>query len=666
MSSIEALKEQARRHEQNEEWAPARDLYLKAIDRLADESQPDIGLHNRVGDILVKLGDYEGAVKHFMRATDLYVEAELPNNAIAVCKKVTRHLPNRSEIYLRMGQIRAAQGFLVDARENFLTYAAKVEEAGDHDEALRALVEFAELAPEDTGIRMSVGEQLQKHERPEEALAQFAEGYRVLVARGDEEGSQAFADRILSLDPAADLDDLARSGSSMSFESTAIAGGHGDDGFDADFGGIGLGGHGGSDDRAVPDAREEEPDVVEVEFGEIVVAHGDPDGGTVSPVSDDASAGDKAVFGDLAGEDDPVSPPGPDEEDDLVEVESDLPFISFGDEVDDGDAGDDDLPMLDVDGDEEDEAPPLVFAVHDESESVSGDDEAAGSVERALEGALEEASGDDRSGSDWERLERAYDRDRPDTSRAQQLVELAFQRNDPQILIRSYELLAEALESADEVARARSVWEQVLSLDPDHRSASAALGTDSSFPEGETAEEPAPAGGFVDLGSLIFGDEKKEKTTRFRVAYEEPSGDEAADFARMLDQFKAKVADSFDASDVKAHHDLGTAYKEMGLLDEAVTEFQQALRASATHLPTYELLGQTFMDRGEHAAAVRVLERALKIPSEVEDELIGIYYYLGRAHEELGQTTEALDFYDRVFALDINFADVTARLRELR
>ena len=63
----------------------------------------------------------------------------------------------------------------------------------------------------------------------------------------------------------------------------------------------------------------------------------------------------------------------------------------------------------------------------------------------------------------------------------------------------------------------------------------------------------------------------------------------------MLSQFKAKVAENLSADDVKAHHDLGTAYKEMGLIDEAISEFQQALRASADHLPTYELLGQCFM-----------------------------------------------------------------------
>ena len=45
---------------------------------------------------------------------------------------------------------------------------------------------------------------------------------------------------------------------------------------------------------------------------------------------------------------------------------------------------------------------------------------------------------------------------------------------------------------------------------------------------------------------------------------------------------------------------------------------------------------------------------------------MGIYYYLGLAHETMGDKDAALDFYDRLFALDINFADVTERLRALR
>jgi tetratricopeptide (TPR) repeat protein len=105
---------------------------------------------------------------------------------------------------------------------------------------------------------------------------------------------------------------------------------------------------------------------------------------------------------------------------------------------------------------------------------------------------------------------------------------------------------------------------------------------------------------------------------------------------------------------------------EMGLLDEAVEEYQQALRAEADHLPTYEMLGRCFMERGDHEIAVKSLSRALEAPCEVEDELIGIYYLLGQNHEQLGNTDKAVDFYEKVFSLDINFEDVTERLRILR
>ena len=77
-------------------------------------------------------------------------------------------------------------------------------------------------------------------------------------------------------------------------------------------------------------------------------------------------------------------------------------------------------------------------------------------------------------------------------------------------------------------------------------------------------------------------------------------------------------------------------------------------------------MGQTFMEMGKPEAAVKSMERALEMPFEIEDELVGIYYYLARAYEQLGSTDSAVDFYDRVFSLDINFADVTERLRALR
>ena len=112
------------------------DLYSQAIDLLSTDDAPDIALFNRSGDLATRIGSAAQAVAFYERAVD-YMDAGLPNNAVAVCKKVMRNLPDRYSIHLKMGQIRAAQGFLTDARTSFVTYAERVQAAGDLDEAFR-------------------------------------------------------------------------------------------------------------------------------------------------------------------------------------------------------------------------------------------------------------------------------------------------------------------------------------------------------------------------------------------------------------------------------------------------------------------------------------------------------------------------------------------------
>ena len=104
----------------------------------------------------------------------------------------------------------------------------------------------------------------------------------------------------------------------------------------------------------------------------------------------------------------------------------------------------------------------------------------------------------------------------------------------------------------------------------------------------------------------------------------------------------------------------------MGLLDEAISEFQMVLRGTSNHLPTYEMLGKTFLQKQEPEAALRSLTRGLDAPCEIEEERVGIYYYIAMSHEAKGDKDMAIEFFDRVFAIDINFADVTERLKSLR
>ncbi len=678
--SIEKLKEQARRHEQKEEWLKALDQYKKAIDRLAEDDQPDIGLYNRVGDLYVRVGNLDQAVQHYEQAVDLYLEAELPNNAIAVCKKVIRNVPGRYQIYLKMGQIRAQQGFLSDARTNYLTYAERAAQAGEQDDSLQALVEFTETAPDDPDMRVFVGEQLIINGRSDEGVAHMVAGYQRLMVTGATDQAAEIEARIREVDPGADLTVAA-----------APAGSFGGSGVDSDgdiyaqFGEIDLG---GPDDaeaevETTPRAADEASSAVAIPDFEIAgftdEAEGDSEESTGEvevdlPLISFAEDGELDVEG--AHEEGAFELPlmeGADAESDRFELPTfdseetedqafDLPLMDLGDDSEDGDEEVVDLPLIDMDV--MDDGGPLPVSFEPAGSGTDGADGDSGGEQAADAFAeLVEDVASDR-GSTVEELRAGIAAAPDDLSLRQRLVEISYVTGDAAVQADAYLGLASVLERAGQAARARAAYQQVLQVDPANGVAQAALSSGGATPPAPV-QEVAAQEDYVDLGALILGD-VEEKTTRFTVAYEEPSGDEDADFAKMLSQFKDKVSENLDADDVRAHHDLGTAYKEMGLLDEAIAEYQQALRASPSHLPTFELMGQTFMEMGNADQAIRSLERALSVDTVVEDDLVGIYYHLARAYEDTAQTEKAVEFYDRVFSLDINFADVTERLRALR
>jgi tetratricopeptide (TPR) repeat protein len=265
----------------------------------------------------------------------------------------------------------------------------------------------------------------------------------------------------------------------------------------------------------------------------------------------------------------------------------------------------------------------------------------------------------------------------------QKRVEYAFRTNDRARLIEAYLSLADALMRCDQADKSRTVYQRVLDLAPDEARARAALDT-IAVPEpppppasprpashgrasaSPVAEPPAPtqrsSESFVNLGDWLRDDEGP-KDTRMVVAEQEPTGDEDADFADMLRKFKQGVAENVDAEDYQSHYDLAIAFKEMGLLDEAISEFQKAL-GGANKVPTYEALGQCFMEKGQFKLATSVLIRALNERAS-EDQLVGVLYLLGRSAEEQGMQEEALGYYHRVFVLDIQFRDVADRINEM-
>ncbi len=97
-----------------------------------------------------------------------------------------------------------------------------------------------------------------------------------------------------------------------------------------------------------------------------------------------------------------------------------------------------------------------------------------------------------------------------------------------------------------------------------------------------------------------------------RVNRREPRhSDEQREFHEILEQFKRGIDENLESDDYQAHYDLGVAFKEMGLLDEAIAEFQKALRSPEGRLRTSEALGMAFFEKGQYAVGESVLRRAV-------------------------------------------------------
>lgn len=186
---------------------------------------------------------------------------------------------------------------------------------------------------------------------------------------------------------------------------------------------------------------------------------------------------------------------------------------------------------------------------------------------------------------------------------------------------------------------------------------------DTPFKPEKVAAEGEPE--FIDLGDWLREDEET-KSSRMVAQDDKRVGEEQAEFSDMLAKFKQGVAANIEAEDFDSHYDLGVAYREMGLIDEAIGEFQKAVRGHKQRIRAYEAIGQAFIDKGQYAVAHSVLLRALKDPELTENAgdhaTIGINYLLGLASENLQRYSEAASYYQKVLADDIAFRDVMERL----
>ena len=181
---------------------------------------------------------------------------------------------------------------------------------------------------------------------------------------------------------------------------------------------------------------------------------------------------------------------------------------------------------------------------------------------------------------------------------------------------------------------------------------------------GEAAAGPAGTEGF-DLGSEL-GDLFGAQSAVSGAAPPSPGTDLGdAGLADIFREFKKGVDKQLGKEDFETRYNLGIAYKEMGLIDEAIAEFQLAAKDDSRLLECASMLGICFLEKGMPKLAVKWFERGLQAPGRTEDEYLGLRYDLASALEAAGETDRALGLYTELYGQDASFRDVASKVREL-
>ena len=175
----------------------------------------------------------------------------------------------------------------------------------------------------------------------------------------------------------------------------------------------------------------------------------------------------------------------------------------------------------------------------------------------------------------------------------------------------------------------------------------------------ETAPPAAPGGAGVDFADFL-GDLRQELEGQGDLVPPPPL--EEAGLTEIFQEFQRSVKEQLGDEDFETHYNLGIAYKEMGLTEEAIGEFALAEKSPSRSLDALSMIALCLREQGRLDEAVQKLRTGIALAVEGSEQQKGLLYDLAAAHELAGRADLGQEALQRLHAMDPAYRDVGARL----
>ncbi len=171
-----------------------------------------------------------------------------------------------------------------------------------------------------------------------------------------------------------------------------------------------------------------------------------------------------------------------------------------------------------------------------------------------------------------------------------------------------------------------------------------------------------PAEEYIDLAKELE-DELAEEEAMVEEATGRGKGEALLD--EVFKEFQKGVAEQLSDEDSDTHFNLGIAYKEMDLLNEAIGEFQIASHDPSFFVEACSMIGVCANELGKHVEAAEWYQKALVAPDLSADARTALRYELAFSFEMTGEIEQAVGLFTDIQSIDPAYRDVSARLAAL-
>src|SRR5512136_1963148 len=118
---------------------------IAEYEKLASGDTQDVGTLNIIGDLYIRVGQNDRAIRSFQKVAEEYERRGLFSQALAICKKIHKLTPEAADYALKLGDLYAQQGFVADAKNIYASVAGRLAGAGKTGEAIAIFQKIVKL-----------------------------------------------------------------------------------------------------------------------------------------------------------------------------------------------------------------------------------------------------------------------------------------------------------------------------------------------------------------------------------------------------------------------------------------------------------------------------------------------------------------------------------------